>query len=562
MSTATGSDETGSYSAQGSIPWQRTLRLWAGLILFAFVATHLLNHAVGVFGVDAMERVQVWRVYFWQTLPGTFLLYGAAVVHVFLVLKRLVLRSTWRVPFREALQIGLGLLIPVLIYEHVIATRVLGEFAGGDGSYTAMLRQLWPNLAWSQTALLLVAWGHGIIGIHYMWRGRSLYQRFRVLFAVLAVLVPMLALAGFVAAGREALEFDTTKGQWTPEQIALFRSSVDWAKTGLISVGAIVSGFIFSLWLYRRAAGKVTLRYTGHGDVTMSRGLTLLEASRANGVPHPSVCGGRGRCSTCRVLILKGLETLDPPKAGEAAMLKRISAPARVRLACQIRPKHDLSVQVLLPASFRNQQIDWDEEALKWGDERRATVLVVDIRAFTKLTKTQLPQDLVVLLNRFSEEMRQAIEAHGGRVTNYMTDGMMAVFGHSGGRHHGARSAMAAANDMLKSMERLNHEFEAALPMPLRVGIGLHTGPLIMARIGDDEHGYMVTALGETVTIAASLEAATKERLADCLVSQETLIAAKRPIPQTAVREIIVPQRAEAVLAFALSQADAAKEAA
>ena len=546
----------------GTIAWERTIRLWAGIVLFVFVATHILNHAVGIFGVDAMSSVQTWRVWIWRSWPGTILLYGAAILHVALALKRLVSRRTWRMPLREAVQIALGLAIPVLLYEHIIGTRYLAEFHALDDSYLATLRQLWPGLATTQIVLLLVTWMHGVIGIHYTWRSMSWYPRLREPLMIIAVLVPVLAIAGFISGGREALEFDTTKGQWTAEQAAAFTAAARQTNMGLLIAAAFLVGLIIALELYRRVGGKVMVRYTGHGEVAMSRGLTLLEASRSHSIPHPSMCGGRGRCSTCRVLVLKGLDTLDPPNVAEKAMLKRISAPPRVRLACQIRPTRDLAVQILLPAGATEQQLDWDEEALKWGSERTATVLVVDIRAFTRLTKTQLPYDLVVLLNRFVEEMRQAIEAHGGRIATYQTDGMIAVFGLSGGRGLGSRQAMAAANDMLRAMDTLNGEFAAALPIPLRIGIGIHTGPVVMARVGDETRGYVVSALGETVTIASQLEAATKERLADCLVSKDTLVAANRPVPESAQREIYLPTRSDPIIAFPLATADETQEAA
>ena len=560
MNDAT-SDSSKTKRTGGSIAWERSFRLWAGVILLVFVTMHLINHAIGIFGIDAMEAVQVWRVAIWRTWAGSLLLYGAAIVHVVLAIKRIVERRTWRMPLQEALQIALGLTIPVLIFDHVIGTRYLVEFGGINDRYLAELPLLWPGNAYKQIALVLVVWLHGMIGLHYLWRSKSWYPKIRDAGLVLAFAIPMLAIAGFISSGREALEFDTTEYRWTKEQIELFVATSRQANWGLmIAAGAIIA-LIAGLEFYRRVGGNVVLRYTGHGDVRMARGLTLLEASRSNGIPHPSLCGGRGRCSTCRVLVLQGIETLDPPNPAEKALLTRISAPARVRLACQIRPKRDLTVQVVLPVSTSSGQLDWNDEAFKSGVEQTATVLFVDLRAFDRLTQTQLPFDLVVLLNRFVEEMRQAIEGHGGRVTMFLTDGIMAVFGQSGQRS-GSRAAIAAARDMLKSADILNEEFSSALPQPLRIGIGIHTGSVVMARVGDEEHGYMVSALGETVTIASRLEAATKELLSDCLISRETLQAAGLPIPTTEHREIHMVSRGDPIIAYPLASTDTPTDAA
>src|SRR5690606_27387324 len=159
------------------ISWERELRMWAGLVLFAFVTMHLMNHALGVLGVQTMEAAQEWRVFLWRTWPGTIALYGAAAVHVGLALKRIAFRRACRMPFEEGVQICLGLAIPMLVVEHAIGTRYGSAYLGTDDSYQVVLRVLYPGqIAW-QTALVLVAWFHGIIGIHYVIRHKPWFGR-------------------------------------------------------------------------------------------------------------------------------------------------------------------------------------------------------------------------------------------------------------------------------------------------------------------------------------------------------------------------------------------------
>ena len=282
----------------GKIAWERTIRLWAGIILFVFVTTHLINHAVGIFGVDAMEAVQGWRVAIWRSMPGTILLYGAAALHFILAVKRIVQRRTWRMPLQEALQIALGLLIPVLVYQHAIGTRYMAEFGGTNDSYTGTLMQLWPGKAYDQIFLIIVVWAHGVIGLHYLWRSKSWYPRVRDAGIILAFLIPLLSIAGFIAGGREALEFETGPYQWNDTQRLMFVNAAGQASMALMIGAGIIVASIVGLELYRRVGGSVVLRYTGHGEVKMARGLTLLEASRSNGIPHPSLCGGRDRSNT------------------------------------------------------------------------------------------------------------------------------------------------------------------------------------------------------------------------------------------------------------------------
>ena len=86
----------------------------------------------------------------------------------------------------------------------------------------------------------------------------------------------------------------------------------------------------------------------------------------------------------------------------------------RVRLACQVRPERDLNVKVLLSAGNGGTMQELDDDALKIGNQRDVAVLVTDIRGFSTLARTQLPQDLVVLLNRVIDDMKQAVSARGG----------------------------------------------------------------------------------------------------------------------------------------------------
>ena len=219
-------------------------------------------------------------------------------------------------------------------------------------------------------------------------------------------------------------------------------------------------------------------------------------------------------------------------------------------------------MQILLPFLAIGDHAEAQEDAFRWGAEHVVTVLFVNMRAFNLMAQRQFPQDLVILLNRFTAEMTQAVEAHGGRVNTYLTDGLMAVFGLDGKAGAGSSQAIAAARDMLKVTQALDREMAGVLTIPLRIGIGIHTGPAIVARFGDPGRGQMVGALGETVSIADRLETATKILLADCLVSQETLKAAGLAMAATGQREVVVPGRDLPVIAHALKETGATNRAA
>ena len=539
-------------SGKRGIVWERDIRLATGVVLLVFVTTHLVNHALGVFGLGALNAMQEWRWDMWHEQPGASLLYGSFAVHAVLGLKRIFARRTWRMPLEEAAQIVLCLLIPLFLVQHFVGTRVLNDLFDAHEYYDQVLARMWPQHGLSQTALVIAVWTHAAIGMHFTLRVKPWWRQWRGAALVFAVLVPMLALAGFVSAGREVVAIQPPPEGLTPEQVAGLTKLLERAQLGLkIGFGLMAAVVALrAILLLRRRQIKVT--YAGHGEFSIAPGLSLLEASRQNGIPHPAICGGRARCSTCRVLVTSGADTLAAPLAAEAALLHSISAAPRVRLACQLRPQHDIAVQILLPAIGRDYRSASETESYKWGVESEVTVLFVDLRAFSTLAQSQQPYETVVVLNRFIAEMTQAVEAHQGKVDLLLSDGLMAVFGAQGRREAGARSSILSARAMLRAIRVLNKEFRSALPLPLRIGIGIHTGKVVLAEVGGLGARGAATAFGETVSIASRLQEATKEALTDCLVSAEAAAAAGLTSQMRARQEIQVQSRAAPMTAYAL----------
>jgi adenylate cyclase len=505
-------------------------RLYSGLILFAYLVGHLANHALGVISLEAMNAGMRFTIEPWRTLPGTVLLAGGALVHVFTALRSLYLRRTLRMPAWQLTQTVLGLLIPFALIGHVLATRVLHELFGVRGSYTTELIALWlllPQFGVLQAVLVLVAWAHACVGLHAWLRLKPWYAaRERLAFA-LAVLWPALALAGYVAAGMQAVRRSAEAG-WVESVAAEAGFTLDmidwvlrWEGRGAVGFALLLAAlFGMRVLRSRRAgAGQLRLRYQDRITVTVRPGMTVLEALRAARIAHASVCGGRGRCSTCRVHIDAGAEHLPVPEEDELRVLRRIAAPVSVRLACQLRPQADLSVTPLLPASAT--AADAMERAdYQRSEERAVAVLFADMRGFTRLAHSRLPYDVVFVLNRYREEMAHAIESAGGVVNEFVGDSVMALFGLDGDVDSGCRQAMAAARAMLERLEQLNRTLAAELDEPLRIGIGIHAGPVILG-----EMGYAklkgITVVGDVVNTASRLEEMTKRFDARVVVSQD-----------------------------------------
>ena len=324
-------DEISTASAETRLrrpaSWERTLRLWSGVVLMTFVTMHLCNHALGVFGVAALNAGQDWRWELWHEAPGVYLLRAAFAVHFVLGLKKIAGRRTWRMPAGEAAQIILALLIPVLLAGHYAATRLLNDFYGAHEYYDEILARIWPHEALPQTLLVVVVWTHGALGLNFAAKSKPWWPAWRGLALAFAVAVPVLALAGFVSAGRAVAVQTPPPGALTPEQQAGLVLILSRLHTGLWAIGLALAAAIGWQALRKFRAGRITVRYVGHGERKASPGASVLETSRANNIPHPSLCGGRARCSTCRVLVTAGADQLAAPNHAEIALLKRIGAP-------------------------------------------------------------------------------------------------------------------------------------------------------------------------------------------------------------------------------------------
>jgi adenylate cyclase len=264
----------------------------------------------------------------------------------------------------------------------------------------------------------------------------------------------------------------------------------------------------------------VEINYVGGPTVRAPIGMTLLEISRECKIPHASVCGGRARCSTCRVRIEQGIERLLPPSATEAITLAAIEAPKNVRLACQLRPSTPVTVARLLrPATTGPNAVD-SLESQSEGSERIMTVLFLDMRSFTRLTENKLPYDIVFILNEFFATTAQAIRLNGGWVDKFLGDGLLAVFGQRVGPELGCRQALRAARGIDLAIDHLNAKLEPELGEPVQIGIGIHAGPLVVGRIGHGESIDM-TVIGRTVNAASRLEAMTKKHGCQIVMSRD-----------------------------------------
>ncbi|MGE3876587.1 MAG: 2Fe-2S iron-sulfur cluster-binding protein, partial [Parvibaculaceae bacterium] len=372
----------------------RQLRLATGLILFAFALTHLLNHAVGLVSIDAMEWVRGWRIAVTRSPPGTAILLVSLVVHFVLGVAIFISRRGLRITPHEWVQLAFGLLIPVLLLRHITALRGAHVYAGVDDNYYYALWIMWPGEVWTQAALIMLVWVHGCIGLHHWLQFKSWYRDLKWLWVAVAVLVPVLGFVGFTSAAR-VIRYETDfEYPLSPEQSEFLKQLISYEVYGYIAVLALIVAARMGLTLLDHYRSRITVTYTGGQKVSARRGLSVLEISRLNGIPHASVCGGRARCSTCRVRVIEGPADEPPADANERRVLQRVGAPANVRLACQFRPVNDITITTLLPAVSADA-LGGLADKYFWGVEQEVTVMFCDLRGFTKLSEQRLSYDVV-----------------------------------------------------------------------------------------------------------------------------------------------------------------------
>ncbi|MDX6750000.1 adenylate/guanylate cyclase domain-containing protein [Geminicoccaceae bacterium 1502E] len=540
------------------------LRLASGLVLMTFAATHLLNHALGLVGPDTLASGRAIFLGFWRQPAAETLLLLALLTHATLGLVKLWRLRSLRLPPWQWLQIGLGLLIPFYLTLHILGTGWLHRCCGVDDSYFYLADLLWPGGMGRHTLMLTLVWLHGCLGLHFWMRLRPLWRRLQPLLLCVAVLLPVLAWLGFVETGRTWQERTAAD----PELRAATATAQNWPDAALreamihVPERRVVGSFaaLVVLVLLARLGRQllarrslIRIRYDGGLAVRVPRGMSLLEASRTFGVPHAAVCGGRGRCSTCRVRVLEGAEALPHPEPAEARVLERIAAGPGVRLACQLRPPRDVTVARLVPpqagAGASLRPMDPAQ-----GRERELAVLFTDLRGFTRLAEHRLPYDTVHLLNRYFAAMGGAVEEAGGHVDKFVGDGVMALFGLESGPAEAARAALEAARRMAGALERLNSELAAELAEPLRLVIGIHLGPVIVGEMGWGR-ATALTAIGDTVNVAARLEALCKELGAQLVVSEELLERAAQDLPEGSRREVAIRGRTTPLPIRALADA-------
>ncbi len=248
-------------------------------------------------------------------------------------------------------------------------------------------------------------------------------------------------------------------------------------------------------------------------------GESVLAAALRAGLPFTHACGGRARCSTCRIRVLEGDAAVPAPEGEEAALRERLKLAPDIRLACQFRPEEDIAFRRLvideIDVALANQLLR--AEPARAGEQRDVSILFFDVADFTELSARFPPYDLLYMLNRFYTRADAILARHGGYFDKAVGDGFIAIFGMEGDAR-APLHAVAAALELLAEVERAAILVRRLYGVPFDARIGLDHGEALIGSLGPAGAEHL-TALGSVVNIASRVEQANKEAGSRLLVT-------------------------------------------
>jgi adenylate cyclase len=543
----------------------RQVRMVCGLVLFCYLISHFLNHALGNISLNALAVGLYYHAHFWQFPPVAVTFYTAVAVHSGLGIWALYERRQFRWKTVEPLQLVLGLLIPALVVAHIVGVRLGEALYGQEKHYPQVFYAYWvaaPYKMWLLYSVMIIAWVHGCIGLCFWLQMKAFFKRAAPLLFAAAILIPTLAILGLYQGGRQVVA-ESVDQEWTrqnlthrqvgtPAEQVVLDAVVEYFLIGYAGLLVLVLAARALRTGMERRVGMINLSYGNGRTVRVPKGLSVLEASLRYSVPHASVCGGRARCSTCRIRVIGDCSALPQPSGREAFVLNRVGAGAdpSIRLACQLRPVADLSFfQIFLPQTSSAHATPTSPHRI--GQERYLVSMFVDMRGSTKLAEKRLPFDTVFIVNRFLGAVSQAVIECGGQPNQFVGDGQLALFGLGSNPKTACRQALRAAALIAVHVDELNQFLSHDLHEPIRFGIGIHGGEVIIGDIGYRDH-MVFTALGDAVNVAARLQDMTKSLGCEVVLSDEvcdTAGAATDALPEqeVAIRGRDEPMRVRSV---------------
>lgn len=268
---------------------------------------------------------------------------------------------------------------------------------------------------------------------------------------------------------------------------------------------------------------KITYSAINRQVVFNSNSNTLLDISIKNKIPHLHECGGNGFCTTCRVRVLDGIHNLSPKTEFENTSCHARKWDPSIRLACQARPKGDVTLQRLIWSSGEVNNLQKELVPNGRAEERPIAILFCDLRNFTNLSSHNLNFDIAYMLNKFYTALGEPILMNNGVIYQYVGDEIVGVFGTTGGTaRKNCEDAIRAALGMQYALESLNRSDLKDIDIKLKSGIGLNFGTAFLGHLGHPTHKQF-SVIGDPVNVASRIQNETKATDTEILISDTVL---------------------------------------
>ncbi|NJK34865.1 MAG: 2Fe-2S iron-sulfur cluster binding domain-containing protein [Oscillatoriales cyanobacterium SM2_2_1] len=245
---------------------------------------------------------------------------------------------------------------------------------------------------------------------------------------------------------------------------------------------------------------------------------TVLAALLAHDIPHAHACGGNAYCSTCRVMILEGIESCSAPTTAERALNKKLQFPVHVRLACQTRVTGNIAIRRMVVDA---QDLDIVERQMAEGTEggrQQVALLMVGVRSDHTLDEGNFYYDLIYILRRYFLVARRVLQPFGGIEQACIGNDLLVKFSLDEGAEPVAR-AIWAALELLRELEGLNQHLQQLSYSPLQLTMGIHYGVGVVMNLGATQ-GRAQHVVGRLVDEVQRIELANRKTESQLLVSE------------------------------------------
>ncbi len=267
---------------------------------------------------------------------------------------------------------------------------------------------------------------------------------------------------------------------------------------------------------------KINL-FKEQNTITCLEDQTILEANLAAHVNHTHACGGQGKCSTCRVSVMKGIENCNPRNTEEQLIAEKLNFPIEVRLACQTKITGDVSIRRMvsdkLDMDIISEQFSPDSK-VALGSQQKLTIVFTDIVNYTSFAEKFPPYDIVHVLNRYYRIMNATIQKNHGFISDVAGDGILAIFGLYNKKNNSVLDAVEAIKGMRENLVTFNTYLKENFNTAFEIRAGIHFGDVI---VGPFDTGEMkkLAVVGDNVNYASRIESANKEFNTKQLLSEE-----------------------------------------